>query len=116
MPTTIGYTDVETLASNLEIPNPTPEETAGMVRALTEAYVEILSEIDIGTDDLPLSTDEEALAAGVQLDRANEHWQQEKQGFGLIGIGDTGAIYSARDSWDRHALKLAPLKRSWGFA
>ena len=34
---------------------------------------------------------------------------------GIVGLGDDGATYTAKDSWDRHALKLMPLKGSWGW-
>jgi len=37
--------------------------------------------------------------------------------FGAIGLGaDTGPAFVGRDTWDRHAHKLAPLKVSWGIA
>jgi hypothetical protein len=113
---TIGYTTTEELARILQIATPSGAQQEALERVLTSSYVEILSEIDDPDQLQPLTPDETLLAAEVQLDRANEHWQQVEKPFGILGIQDGGAVYVARDSWDRHALKLAPLKRNWGFA
>lgn len=91
---------------------------ASLMRVLKSAAEEIDSEIgtvDINGTELPYSNPP-ALAREVNLERAVEHWQQQQSPFGVIGIGDTGATYTARDSWDRHSHKLAPLKVSWGIA
>lgn len=56
------------------------------------------------------------LVVEVNLERAVEHWRQAEAPFGLIGIGDSIPILSARDSWDRHAHKLSPVKNAWGVA
>jgi len=61
----------------------------------------------------PLAT---ALITEVNLERAVEHWQQAESPFGVIGLGDSVPTVTAKDTWDRHAYKLAPLKRSWGIA
>lgn len=89
-----------------------------LMRALKSAALEIDSEIgatDINGVTLPYS-DPPELVREVNLERAVEHWQQQQSPFGIIGLGDLGATYTARDSWDRHAHKLAPLKASWGIA
>lgn len=57
-----------------------------------------------------------ALAVEVNLERAVEHWNQQESPFGVIGLGEALPVMSARDSWDRHAFKLAPLKQTWGLA
>ena len=58
-----------------------------------------------------------SLVVEVSLERAVEHWRQMQSPFGIIGImGDQATAYSARDSWDRHAHKLSPLKVAWGVA
>jgi hypothetical protein len=91
---------------------------ASLMRVLKSAASEIDSEIgtvDVNGDTLPYSN-APALAREVNLERAVEHWQQQQSPFGIIGVGDTGATYTARDSWDRHAHKLAPLKATWGLA
>lgn len=89
-----------------------------LLRVLKSAAGEIDSEIgtaDINGTELPYSNPP-ALAREVNLERAVEHWQQLQSPFGIIGMGDLGATYTARDSWDRHAHKLAPLKGGWGIA
>jgi len=95
------------------------ERHSALRRVLESAALEI--DAEIGTADIngvatPYGSPP-ALVAEVNLERAVEHWQQMQSPFGIIGIGaDAGATYIARDSWDRHAHKLAPLKGSWGFA
>jgi len=89
-----------------------------LLRVLKTAADEIDSEI--GTVDInglatPYSNPP-PVAREVNLERAVEHWKQEQAPFGIIGIGDIQAVYTARDSWDRHAHKLAILKGSWGIA
>ena len=87
-------------------------------RVLEAAAAEIDSEIgtaDISGASLPYSNPP-ALASEVNLERAVEHWQQMQSPFGIIGMGDIGATYTARDSWDRHAHKLAVLKGQYGLA
>lgn len=91
---------------------------ASLMRVLKAAAEEIDSEIgatDINGAATPYSNPP-ALAREVNLERAVEHWQQMQSPFGVLGMGETSAVYTARDSWDRHAHKLAPLKGSWGFA
>jgi len=89
------------------------------MRVLKTAADEIDSEIgtaDIFGDATPYSNPP-ALARQVNLERAVEHWQQEQSPFGILGLGEVaGATYTAHDSWDRHAHKLAMLKSSWGIA
>ena len=85
---------------------------------LEAAATEIDSEIgtaDIAGTALPYGAPP-AIVSEVNLERAVEHWQQMQSPFGIIGLGDEGAAYTARDSWDRHAHKLSPLKAGWGIA
>lgn len=91
---------------------------ASLLRVLKSAAIEIDSEIgpvDINGVTLPYSAPP-ALVSEVNLERAVEHWSQMSAPWGIVGIGDMGATYTARDSWDRHAHKLSPLKASWGIA
>lgn len=113
--TTVGYTTVEELQRILKIRTATADQTAAMTRVLTTAQVEIDSEIDLDTDTT-LTTPQLQLAAEVQLERSVEHWQQQEVAFGIIAGTDFAALHIARDTWDRHALKLAPLKDQWGLA
>lgn len=89
-----------------------------LLRVLKSAALEIDNEIgpaDINGVTLPYSSPP-ALVSEVNLERAVEHWQQMQSPFGVIGVGDLGLTYTARDSWDRHAHKLSTLKGSWGIA
>ena len=52
----------------------------------------------------------------VNLDRAVEHWRQGQSPFGVLGIGVETAIVTARDTWYRHARRLASLKVHEGVA
>ncbi len=93
-------------------------EHATLRSCLEAAAQEIDSEIgtaDINGLEIPYGNPP-ALAHQVNLDRAVEHWTQMKNSFGLLEVGDIGAVYTARDSWDRHAHKLAPLKGKWAMA
>lgn len=111
------YASVAELALNLRV-DANARHNA-LMRVLKMAADEIDSEIgtaDINGVALPYSNPP-AIARGVNLDRAVEHWRQQVSPGGIIGLGDDGiTAYLARDSWDRHAHKLAPLKGSWGVA
>lgn len=109
----VAYGTTAELAANLNIRTPTTAQTTSLERVLLAAAGEIRSEI--GRSDL--AGWELSLATEVGLERAAEHWQQLKSPFGVLGLGsEFGATHTSRDSWDRHAKKLAPLKRSWGLA
>lgn len=113
---TTAYATVDELARVLKLRTPTDEQTNAMERVLLAAAGEINAEIDL-EDDEGLPSWGLALAQEVNLERAVEHWRQQESPFGIVGLsGDLGATYTARDSWDRHALKLAPLKSQWGIA
>lgn len=109
------YATVDELAAILKVNADT--RRAALTRVLQAAALEIDTELGrSGTAD-PLDALALALVTEVNLERAVEHWQQMQSPFGVLGIlGETGATYTARDSWDRHAHKLAPLKGSWAFA
>ena len=123
-----GYTTVVQYTDGAVAPYATVAELARLMKvdattyntqlteALTAAAGEIASEIGRGADD-PLVEDwEQALAAQVNLERAAEHWKQRQVTFGLIGLDTDLPVRLARDTWERHAHKLAPLKRQWGIA
>ncbi len=107
------YAPVDELARILKIRNPTADQLVALRRCLEAAANEIDSELGLAEQ---LASPFPALVVEVNLERAVEHWQQGEIPFGIVGLGDTGAIYTARDSWDRHAHKLSPLKESWGLA
>ena len=120
----MAYADADELARILKIRTPTDEQSDALERVLEVAAGEIDAEIgftldEAGEQETPLEGWELALAAEVNLERAVEHWRQQEAPFGLLGIGSEfggGAERTARDTWERHAHKLAPLKQSWGLA
>lgn len=110
------YATSSELARILKIRTPTSEQSDAMQRVLVAASGEIDAEIDLADDD-GLEQWHLAIMEEVCLERAVEHWRQQESPFGLMVLGvDTPAERAARDSWERHALKLAPVKRQWGFA
>jgi hypothetical protein len=115
--TVSAYATATELARILKLRSVTDEQRDAMDRVLLVASGEIDSEIDLGTASA-LSSWQLALAQEVCLERAVEHWQQQEAAFGIIGLGgaETFAVRTARDTWDRHAHKLAPLKDTWGIA
>lgn len=113
----VPYATVEELARILKIRTPSAEQETAMERVLEVAAGEINAEIDLSDEADPLSGWQLALTAEVNLERAVEHWRQMESPFGLIGLGpEMPAERTARDSWERHAHKLAPLKSQWGVA
>lgn len=110
------YATIDELARILKIRTPSEEQEVAMDRVLRAAAREINSEVDF-EDDTQLEGNERAIAEEVNLERAVEHWRQQESPFGLVGLGpELGSSFTARDSWERHAHKLAPLKRQWGLA
>jgi hypothetical protein len=83
-----------------------------MERVLVAATGEVNAEIDRVDDLAPWMV---MLATEVTLERAVEHWQQAEVPYG-IWENALGPIVVGRDTWSRHALKLAPLKQQWGMA
>jgi hypothetical protein len=110
------YASVTELAVLLNV-LPTQRHDA-LLRVLMAAADEIDHEIgtaDIRGVELPYSNPP-AMVREVNLERAVEHWKQEQSPFGITNLGDDLAMYTTRDSWDRHAHKLRILKGSWGVA
>ena len=111
--TTTAYSTVSELFRILQIRAPTAAQTAAAERVLLAAAGEIDSELG---RDTGLSGWQVALAEEVALERAVEHWHQLPLGFNVVGLDTESPMRLPRDSWDRHAHKLAPLKESWGLA
>jgi hypothetical protein len=109
------YAGTAELARVLKLRAPTADQLAAMERVLETAAYEIDAEIGrtgaFGTPYPPM-------VVQVNLERAVEHWSQQESAFGIIGLGGAEGftVRAARDTWDRHAHKLAPLKDSWGIA
>jgi hypothetical protein len=112
----VAYATVAELQELLKLTSPTTAQTDRMERVLEAAATEIDWELGY-TDAEPAPTPPPELVVAVNLDRAVEHWRQSSSPFGVIGIGaESEPILTARNSWYRHHLKLAPLKVSQGVA
>lgn len=111
-PSVRAYATTAELSRILRLRQPTEAQLTAMQRVLDAAALEIDREIGLSEpyEQAP------ALVAEVNLERAVEHWQQQESPFGVIGLGEAMPTITAKDSWDRHAAKLAPLKISWGIA
>lgn len=105
------FVTVAELAAILHV-NATSNADA-LTRVLEAAAYEIVSEC--GRNDFAGS--ELRLVEQVNLARAEELWKQMKAPWGVIGLdSEFGPTRLARDTFERHALTLAPLKESWGIA
>jgi hypothetical protein len=112
----MAYAEVQELTTLLRIERPTQLQLVGMQRVLDAAAEEIDWELEY-TAAAPAPSPVPALVTEVNLERAVEHWRQTQSPFGVIGLGGEGVpVIAARDSWYRHARKLAPLKVNQGVA
>ena len=109
------YATVEELYPILKIREPTTAQADKAERVMLAAAGEIVRELDLA-DDQALDGYGVAMAAQVNLSRAAELWKEEEVQFGLMLSEVSGAAYIARDTWEKHAIKLATLKGQWGFA
>lgn len=108
---TTPYATVDELARLVKVDAVTRQDA--LERVLLAASAEIDAEVG---NTIPYSTPP-ALAVEVCLERAVEHWQQAQSPFGLIGAGGVETpAFATSNSWERHAVKLAPLKMVWGLA
>lgn len=110
------YASVAELAQLLRVS--ASDRHNALMRTLKSAAIEIDSEIgtaDIYGASLPYSNPPE-IVREVNIERAVEHWKQQQSPYGIVGMGDDVAMYTSKDTWDRHAHKLAVLKASWGLA
>jgi hypothetical protein len=114
-PTGDTYATADELARRLKIRAPSAEQTAQMDQVLLMAAGEINSEIDLAVD-VDLESWQLALAAEVNLKRAVELWAESP--FGILGLetAELFATHTARNTWERYAHMLAPLKDQWGLA
>jgi hypothetical protein len=111
------YATAEELYPILKIRGtPTAEQVTKADRVLLAAAGEINRELDL-SDDQALDGFGVALAAQVNLLRAAELWKEEETQFGIFNVSENfGTTFIARDTWDKHAIKLATLKGQWGIA
>ena len=112
----MAYAETDELARILKIRTPTDDQTAALERVLDAATAEIDAEINLASDTV-LSSEQTAIAEQVCLRRASELWFAQEVPLGVTGIGsEFGTTHLARNSWDKHAYDLAPLKDQWGLA
>lgn len=111
------FADVAELYPILNIRGtPSDAQTAKGERVMTAAAGEIVRELDL-SEDQELDGYGVALCAQINLVRAAELWKEEETQFGILGVGsEFGATFIARDTWEKHAIKLATLKGQWGIA
>lgn len=109
------YADVDELFRILKIRTPSAEQTLAGERVMVAAAMEIAAEIDLA-DGVDLTSPQLALAAEVNLERAAELWKLQEVQFGIVLGSEFGSTHIARNTWDKYAYTLAPLKDQWGLA
>jgi hypothetical protein len=112
----MAYASIAELQYHLNITAPTQLQLDGMQRCLDAAAEEIDWELGY-TAESPAPSPPPPLVEAVNIDRAVEHWRSSFSPFGVVGVAaESEPIVAARDTWYRHARKLAPLKTSYGVA
>ena len=107
----LSYGTADELARILKIRAPTADQLAALERV--PRVRRRVRSTPRSTGPTPIAGWQVQLATEVTLERAVEHWQQEEVPYG-IWENALGPVVVGRDTWDRHALKLAPLKQNWG--
>ena len=112
----MAYADTTELARILKIRTPSDEQEAALDRVLEAAAGEIDSELDLAATSSLTQAWQIALLEQVNLERAAELWKLQEVQFGVVLGSEFGATHIARNTWDKHAYVLAPLKDQWGIA
>ena len=111
----VMYATTDELARILKIRTPSAEQESAMERCLIASSGEINAEIDLA-EGATLTGWQLALANQVNLERAAELWKLQEVQFGVVLGTEFGPTHIARNTWDKHAYTLAPLKNQWGLA
>ena len=109
----MSYAAVDDLVRRLGLSGPSAAQLDQAQDCLDAATYEIDSHLGWTTTGAPtdLTTEQKALLSIVNIDRAAEHWRLTP--FGALGQGpELPAVLTARDSFYRHARKLASLETS----
>lgn len=110
------YATVEELGRLIGKPNPTAAEQTAMVRVLQAAADEINWDLGYSASS-PAPTPTPAIVADVNLTRAAELWRFNFSTSGVLPQGpDIGVVVAPRDTWNRHHLRLNPLRLHVGIA
>lgn len=110
----MAYAEATELARILNIRTPTADQTTALERVLDVAASEIDAEIDLDPDTGSIGV-YGALVEQVNLQRAAEWWALQPVPLNVIG-GDMGSTHLSKNSWEKYAHMLAPLKDQWGLA
>lgn len=106
-----AYATVDELARILKVS--ASQRWQSLRRVIEAAAFEIDQELDL----VEPYASPPALVVQVNLQRAAEWWFLQEVPLGLAGIGsEFGSTHLARNSWDKYAFMLAPLKEQWGLA
>ena len=94
----------------------TAAELDAMDRVLEAAAQEI--DWDLGyTAEVPAPSPPPPIVVAVNLERAAELWRFSYSTSGILQQGnEIGPVVVARDTWNRHHLRLSPLRQHVGIA
>lgn len=110
------YVDRDELQRVLGKQNPTAAEVAAMDRVLEAAAAEIDWDLGYSTDS-PAPDPPPPIVVDVNLDRAAELWRFNFSVGGVYPQGaEMGVVVAPRDTWNRHHLRLNPLRVHVGIA
>jgi hypothetical protein len=109
----MAYATVDEFVRRMQLSTPTADQLDAAQNCLDAATQEIDSHLGWLEATPTLSPEQTALVGIVNLDRAAEHWRLTP--FGALTQGpELPSVLTARDSWYRHARKLASLETEWG--
>ena len=112
----MSYADVAELQTLLRLDSPTATQTAAMERCLEAAASEIDWELGY-TLSRPSPTRRPSSSSKSTSNEPSNTGGKPRAPFGVIGIGaESEPIVTARNTWYRHHLKLAPLRVHEGVA
>lgn len=107
----MAYATPDELTPLLNNPGADPERLQLVLDAAAE---EIDWELGYSSET-PAPSPPPALVHEVNLERAVELWKQGWTGAGVVPVNDA-VVFTARNSWARHAATLAPLRGRRGIA
>jgi hypothetical protein len=113
-----AYVLLDELFRVMNIGSPTDAQREAGQRCLNAAAVEIdgfvFGTVTAGT--LGFSTPYPSLVVEVNLERAAEHWANSQVPFGLIRTGGEIPVFSSKNSFERHGMKLSTVGHTFAVA